>query len=157
MENSKWRGSIEVPVVDSLQRVWEILNDFYGLKKWQPNLLVCERVEGTPTQGPGCVRSLSFPSPSSPEKTSWAKEELTSLDCANHCYSYTIIDTNVEGIEGYEATLQVIEGMEEDKCIVKWSFELNPVDGLSQQEFVGNFSSVLTAAIKSLQDAISCP
>ncbi|GLJ51592.1 hypothetical protein SUGI_1096550 [Cryptomeria japonica] len=132
MVNSKWRASMVVPVTASLQRVWEILNDFCGLKKWQPTLLVCERVDGTPAQGPGCVRYISFPSPSSPGQIAWAKEKLTSLDCTNHYYGYTISDTNVKGFDGYEGTLQVIEGMEEEKCCVKWSFELNPVDGLSQ-------------------------
>ncbi|GLJ30584.1 hypothetical protein SUGI_0605620 [Cryptomeria japonica] len=141
-----------------LERVWEIASDFCGMKKWYPALLVCERVEGTPEQGPGCVRYIcsASSSSSSGDGILRAKEKLISMDCINHSYTYSVIDINIEGFQGYQSTFQVTES-EEGSCAVKWNFEVEPIPGRSESEFVSKWSSVLTTILNTLQDLASSP
>ncbi|GLJ52174.1 hypothetical protein SUGI_1109830 [Cryptomeria japonica] len=152
MESSKWKGCIQAPVAAPLQLVWEITSDFYAMKKWHPGLDVCERVEGAPENGPGCTRYVAS---STPTGTLWAKEKLNAMDSAHHSYNYTVVDTNIEGFKDYQATFQVIEGEEQGTCLVKWSFELYPIPGKSEEDLVNYWSSLLSGVLKTLQDAVA--
>ncbi|GLJ30581.1 hypothetical protein SUGI_0605580 [Cryptomeria japonica] len=156
MESSKWEGSLEIPLAAPPERVWEIGSDFCELKRWYPALEICERVEGTSEQGPGCVRYCASASSSSSEGLLWVKEKLISLDSSSHSYTYVVTDGNMEGMEGYQATFRVVEDQEQQgKCLVKWNFELNPIQGYSQQDFVAYLTSLLADITKTLEEVAS--
>ena len=40
----------------SLEAIWKIVSDYYGLKKWFSGMISWERVEGAPEKGVGSVR-----------------------------------------------------------------------------------------------------
>ncbi|KAH9300375.1 hypothetical protein KI387_011958, partial [Taxus chinensis] len=136
METPKWQGSVDMPVAGPLEIVWEIVSDYYELHKWFPGLKSCERVEGAPHQVVGCIRHCTIQSP--PEHDGmdlWAAEKLVALNATNHSYTCVITDTNMDGFQDYQATIQVAEGEEDGKCLIKWNFQLRELlPGHSEEE-----------------------
>ncbi|GLJ30582.1 hypothetical protein SUGI_0605590 [Cryptomeria japonica] len=153
MESSKWEGSLEIPVAAHLERVWEIGSDFFGIKRWYSMLEICEWVEGTPEQGPGSMRYCAS---SPPEGLVWAKEKLISLDSSTHSFTYQITEGNFLGMKGYQGTFRVVEDQEQQgKCLVKWNFEVEPVQGYNQQDFMAIIISFIRGITKTLEEVAS--
>lgn len=147
----KWHGSVQVPVKAPVDAIWNITGDFCGLKKWILTMDVCERVEGE-EQVPGCVRYCcgeSVIQKSSTEKL-WVKERLIELDSENHRYTYTMIEGN-RCLEEYVGTFHVYEEVKGDSTVVEWRFELKPLDGFTEQEFVTAMTSKMAVMIKALE------
>ncbi|KAH9300600.1 hypothetical protein KI387_012183, partial [Taxus chinensis] len=157
MKTFKWQRSLQMPVAAPLEIVWEIVSDYYELLKWFPGVTSCERVEGAPLQGVGCIRRCTVPSP--PERDGmelWADEKLVAMDATNHSYTYVITDTNMDWFQDYKAILQVVEGEEEGKCLIKWNLQLRELmPGHSEQDVTAFFSSKLSSIVKKLEEIAS--
>ncbi|GLJ29965.1 hypothetical protein SUGI_0592400 [Cryptomeria japonica] len=136
-----------------LEVVWKIVSDFYESYKWFPGMKSCERVEGAPEKGVGSVRRCVTSVQEGND--SFGVEKLIAVDDTNHSYSYRLTDTNMQGFDGYQATIKVCEAKEEGNCLLKWSFELNPAAGHSKEDTEGFLSSAVTAMTKNLEQLAS--
>lgn len=162
--SSKWKGSVTVPVAASVESVWEIASDFCGLRRWNPFLSVCERVEGT-EQTLGCVRYCAGKSSGDDNggggggEVMWVKEKLICMDNKERRYSYAVIDGNM-GLHGYEVTVQVMsassgEGTGEGdsgQSAITWSFQVDPLDNYREEDFADYLRSVFVQMAKTLHE-----
>lgn len=64
-----------------IERVWMIVADFGGLKRWHPEVIRCETVG----EGVGALRTVHF-------RDWWATERLERLDGLEHVIKYTIAE-----------------------------------------------------------------
>ncbi|KAH9300597.1 hypothetical protein KI387_012180, partial [Taxus chinensis] len=157
METSKWKCSVQIPVVAPLESVWEIMSNFYGFQKWFPGLKSCERVEGALDIRVGCIHYGTDPF-SSDGKESWATNKLIAFDGTNHSYTYVVTDTNIDGFENYQANFQVVEGGEQKKgdCLIKWKCQLQELlPGHSEQDILEFYSSTLSNMAQKLEQLAS--
>ncbi|GLJ29968.1 hypothetical protein SUGI_0592530 [Cryptomeria japonica] len=152
MASSKLQGSVETKVMAPLEVVWKIVSEFYESHKWFPGMKSCERVEGAPEKGVGSVRRCVTSGQEGSD--SFGVEELIAVDDSKHSYSYRLTDTNMQGFDGYQATIKVSEAKEAGNCLLKWSFELDPA-GHSKEDTEALFSSILTAMAKNLEQLAS--
>ncbi|GLJ29973.1 hypothetical protein SUGI_0592630 [Cryptomeria japonica] len=156
MASSKWQGSVESKVMAPLEGVWKIASDYYELKKWFPGMVSCERVEGAPEQGVGSVRRCSVPIAALQEGSdSFVVEELIAQDDVNHSFTFRMTDTNRPGFIGYEGTHEFFNTEEEGNCLMKWSFEMDPIVGRSKEDIEIIMSSILTGMVKNLEQLVS--
>lgn len=115
------------------------------MKLWQPRLEVCELLEGK--EGiPGCVRYCGGKS------KHWAKEKLLRWDEHNREYTYSVLESNL-GLEEYIATLAVSQG-EDGGAIMRWSFEVNPLQGQDEEDFLKSMREGWKENIRSLEKTL---
>ncbi|GLJ29984.1 hypothetical protein SUGI_0592750 [Cryptomeria japonica] len=156
MVSSKWQGSVETKIRAPLEGVWNITSEYYEMHKWFPGMKLCERVEGAPEQGVGSVRRCITSLPSEEESTdSFGLEELIAKDDSNHSFTYHITDSNLPGFIGYEGTFEFWEAKEEGNCLMKWSFQMNPIAGRSKEDIEALRRSILTGIVKNLEQLTS--
>ncbi|GLJ29983.1 hypothetical protein SUGI_0592740 [Cryptomeria japonica] len=156
MASSKWQGSVEAKIMAPLEVVWKIASDYYELKKWFPGMKSCERVEGAPERGLGSVRRCIICLPSDEESRDFFfAEELIAQDDTKHSCTIRVTDTDLPSFMGYEGTVECCEAEEDDNCLMKWSFEMNPIAGLSKEDIEALWSSILTGKAKMLEQLVS--
>ncbi|GLJ29977.1 hypothetical protein SUGI_0592680 [Cryptomeria japonica] len=158
MASSKWQGSVESKVMAPLEGVWKITSDYYEVKKWFPGMKSCERVEGAPEQGVGSVRRCIISLPSDEESTEFfLREELLAQDDSKHSFSYRMTDTDLPGFIGHEGTIEFCElAKEEGNCLMKWSFQMNPINaGRSKEDVEALRRSILTGMVNNLEQLTS--
>ncbi|GLJ29985.1 hypothetical protein SUGI_0592760 [Cryptomeria japonica] len=157
MSNSKWQGSVEGKIMAPLESVWKIASDYYEMHKWFPDMKLCERVEGAPEQGVGSVRRCITSLPSDQESTdSIALEELIAQDDTNHSFTYRVTDSNLPGFIGHEGTFEFCElTKEEGNCLMKWSFQMNPIAGFTKEGVEALRKSFLTGMVNNLEQLTS--
>ncbi|RCV27154.1 hypothetical protein SETIT_5G302400v2 [Setaria italica] len=155
-----WRGSVRaVASGPSPDAAWALLRDFFSLDRWVSTVRTCRRVEGLP----GCVRYCEGPvnmaaaaaAPAGEGEAAavgWSKERLLEADNAGRWYSYEVVESN-KGIGRYRATLRV----EHDPagCAVAWSFEADPVEGWTQEGFLGFLDKLARGVARRLEEEIN--
>ncbi|GLJ29981.1 hypothetical protein SUGI_0592720 [Cryptomeria japonica] len=156
MASSKWQGFAEINIMAPLEVVWKITSDYYEIHKWFPGMYSCERVEGAPDQGVGSVRRCLTSLPSDEESSEFfLLEELLAQDDAKHSCTSRMTDTNLPGFIGYEATFEFAEGREDGNCLMKWSFQMNPIAGSTKEDVEALRRSILTGMVKNLEQLTS--
>ncbi|KAM0944686.1 putative polyketide cyclase/dehydrase, START-like domain superfamily [Dioscorea sansibarensis] len=159
-----WQRSVTAKVRRGTRnQVWSLVGDYLSLDKWLPNISTCSLVEGVPGQ-PGCVRYCSMAPPTDIDGETapnvWVNERLLTLDPIGHSLSYDITENNM-GFTRYVATLKVVGGGDdddddddEDGCSLEWSFEADPVDGLSEENLVSYLQDGLDAMAAKVEDVL---
>ncbi|GLJ29971.1 hypothetical protein SUGI_0592590 [Cryptomeria japonica] len=156
MASSKWQGSVETNIMATLESVWKITKDFYDIHKWFPGMKSCERVEGAPEQGVGSVRCCITSFLSDEESSDFFFiEELIAQDDTKHCWTLRLTDTDFPSFRGYQATIEVCEAEEDGNCLMKWSYEMNPIDGRSKEEIEALWSSILIGKARIVEHLAS--
>lgn len=151
----KWGMSLERHISACPEQVWELMGSFCGLKRWNiPTLEVCEQVEGE--EGvPGCVRYLAgggTRADGSPER--WVKEKLLSWHGEKRQFSYTIVESSY-GLQGYVANIAIREDVRDGGAVAEWSFEVNPVHHLSQDDLFRFLHSMFERMMLSLENTLT--
>ncbi|RDX63094.1 Lachrymatory-factor synthase, partial [Mucuna pruriens] len=132
VEKGKWKGKARAEVKGAgAEKVWPLLEDFFGLDKWFPTLTTCIPVEGISGQ-PGCVRFCAgFKTPvdhDAKPTLNWTKQKLLSIDPTNWTFSYSIVDGNV-GFHSYVSTLKLLPKPHDQGCEIEWFYQVEPVLG----------------------------
>lgn len=132
-EDGKWKGEVTEVIAAPIGKVWAILSDFDGLHRLFPQIFSsCKTIEGEKNK-PGSVRALTAPLPDG-SQTVEAHERLISVDDVNHTTSYGIDWINL-GWTGYTGNIDA-KSVENGHTQVLWSFELDPVDNVTEEMFV---------------------
>ncbi|KAF8400890.1 hypothetical protein HHK36_014193 [Tetracentron sinense] len=159
---AKWEGKACTKLTGArADEVWPLLQDFFNLDKWFPNLTTCRGIEGVNGQ-PGCVRycaGFSIPNKGSDEETvSWSTERLVSMDEMERSFSYEIVDSNI-GFKSYVSTMKVLpwNSNHQNGCVIEWSFLVDPVQGWNLKDLVSKFDSGLQRMANTIVEALRCP
>ena len=91
-------------------KVWELLRDFGGIRRWNPNGIESVTVEG---EGVGAVRTIGIPGGVS------LQERLEAYDEQARSFSYSFYGKLVIPLESYYATMTVVEEADAT-CHVDW-------------------------------------
>ncbi|KAF8696279.1 hypothetical protein HU200_037183 [Digitaria exilis] len=153
-----WRGEVRAvasgPTPDA---AWALLGDFFSLDRWVSTVRTCRRVEEEEEEEegrPGCVlRYCEGPvNKAAAGAVGWSKERLLEMDDAGRRYSYEVVESN-KGFGRYRASL----GVEHDPagCAVRWSFEADPVEGWTQEGFVGFLDKLARGVARRLEEEIN--
>ncbi|XP_014509157.1 lachrymatory-factor synthase [Vigna radiata var. radiata] len=152
--HEKWKGKAiaEVKGVKA-EKVWPLLEDFFGLSKWYPTPM-CIPVEGI-SGIPGCVRFCGgFKTPvddDAKKSMNWTKQKLLSIDPARWTFTYCIVDSNV-GFHSYLATWTVRPTAE--GCEVEWLYEVEPVQGWKLEYLESFVDKGLHAMAKNMEQGL---
>lgn len=93
-------------------RVWALIGDFGGLKRWHPAVRSCE-VRGS---GIGALRVV--------ELDGWhAVERLTEFDPATFTLGYEMVDCGKTALMGVRGTMR-LEPISADRCRIAWHSEM---------------------------------
>ncbi|CAI8599872.1 unnamed protein product [Vicia faba] len=151
---TKWEGKAIVEVRGTEEEiVWSVLEDFCNLQKWLP-IDSCYKFEGVEGE-PGLVRYCA-----STKKgiVKWFKEKLLTIDHAQRCLSYEIVDNNM-GFKNYVAIMKVLPlqtngGDDANKsvgCMIEWECVCDPIEGWSLQDlhsYIGHFLKCMANKIE---------
>eukprot|EP01018_Ginkgo_biloba_P013828 Gb_02242 [translate_table: standard] len=149
----RWRGSVSKTMNSPPEKVWELAADFVGLNKWVSHIDICKHIEGERNK-PGCVRYCSGNSINRAEnERSWVKEKLVEMDHDNYSFAYSVIDGNL-GLDGYVASFQ-LHLLSDRGALVEWSWEANPSNSCSEEQFVQLINSLLEQMIQRLDETAS--
>ncbi|XP_047973830.1 lachrymatory-factor synthase-like [Salvia hispanica] len=124
-EIPKWEGKATAKLLrPTASEVWPLLEDFCTLHKWLPTIDTCFKV----VDEDGLVRHCA-------SEAQWCRERLTGMDPAEMWLSYEVVDSNM-GLNNYKSTMKVvpIDGGDGLGCQIEWSFETDPVQGLSCED-----------------------
>lgn len=103
---------------------------------------------------PGYVRLVSgFMFPQDDGDRSWIKERLVLMDPAAFSYVYRMEGSNV-GLDGSVNSLRLVD-YGEDTTLVDWSFEINPVEGASEDGIIDYLGFVYKSCISGIEGAIT--
>ncbi|KAL2321320.1 hypothetical protein Fmac_030289 [Flemingia macrophylla] len=161
---AKWKGKARAEVKGAkAEQVWPLLEDFFGLDKWFPNITTCIPVEGISGK-PGCVRFCAgFKTPvDDPAKhaLNWTKQKLLSIDPSHYTFTYSIVEGNV-GFYSYVSTWKVLPKDQGEGCQIEWLYEVEPVQGWKLEyldSFIDNGLKVMAqriqAALNTMEEAL---
>ncbi|HKT72170.1 MAG TPA: SRPBCC family protein [Steroidobacteraceae bacterium] len=90
--------SITAELAAPIAKVWDLVSDFPGLKRWHPLVERCE----TRGSGVGAIRTVHF-------ADWWAAERLESLDREAHSFTYAIVDSDRRPIIGVRGRMSLVE------------------------------------------------
>ncbi|XP_031259022.1 uncharacterized protein LOC116117144 [Pistacia vera] len=149
---SKWRGSIGGLVDAPIDRVWTMVSQTKKLPEWMPMVERCTDLTGD--EGvPGYVRLVSgFMFPQDDGERSWIKERLVSMDTSSHSYVYKMDASNV-GLDGSVNSLKLVD-YGDDSTLVNWSFEIDPVEGASEESIIDYLGFLYKSCINRIGGAI---
>ncbi|KAJ0046919.1 hypothetical protein Pint_06432 [Pistacia integerrima] len=149
---SKWRGSIGGLVDAPIDRVWTMVSQTKKLPEWMPMVERCTDLTGD--EGvPGYVRLVSgFMFPQDDGERSWIKERLVSMDTSSHSYVYKMEASNV-GLDGSVNSLKLVD-YGDDSTLVNWSFEIDPVEGASEESIIDYLGFLYKSCINRIGGAI---
>ncbi|KAJ9175838.1 hypothetical protein P3X46_014350 [Hevea brasiliensis] len=149
---AKWRGSVGGIVDAPIDKVWTIVSETKRLPEWMPMVERCNDLEGD--EGvPGYVRLVSgFMFPQQDGERSWIKERLVSMDFTSHSYAYKMEASNV-GLDGSVNTLRLVD-YGDDSTLVNWSFEINPLEGASEDNLMDYLGFLYKSCINRIEGAI---
>ncbi len=92
------------------ENVWDLLRDFGGIRRWNPNGIESVTVEG---EGIGSVRTIGIPGGIQ------LQERLEAYDEEARSFSYSFYGKLVVPLENYYATMTVFEDGDRG-CRVEW-------------------------------------
>ncbi|PWA56554.1 hypothetical protein CTI12_AA417710 [Artemisia annua] len=160
MENrssmAKWEGKVTTTLTKaSANEIWPLFIDFFNFHKWFPNLSTCYGVHGLNGDVGATRYCAGFALPNndgSIEQVSWSKERLVAVDTNQMSMSYEMVDCNV-GFKSYLSTIKIVPTGAKG-CVVEWSFEVDPVEGLTYEFLVQKYQNGLDQATKKMEDAL---
>ncbi|CAK9173594.1 unnamed protein product [Ilex paraguariensis] len=148
----KWRGSVGGIVDAPIDEVWTMVSQTSRLSEWMPMVERCTDLAGE--EGlPGYVRLVSgfmFPQPDGDR--SWIKERLVSMEPSSHSYVYRMEASNI-GLDGSVNSLKLID-YEDDSTLVDWSFEINPLEGVYEDNIIDYLGFLYKSCINRIEGAI---
>lgn len=83
---------------------------------------------------------------------SWIKERLVSINPSSYLYVYTMEASDV-GLDGSVNTLKLVD-YGDDTTLVEWSFEINPVEGTSEESIIDYLGFLYKSCIRRIEGAI---
>ncbi|KAK8958967.1 hypothetical protein KSP40_PGU021806 [Platanthera guangdongensis] len=144
MESDKWVGTASAYFPSaSVEEMWAVVGEFCAADRWMLLDACCKLGEGQEENKPGCVRFCIA-------GQRWSKERLVAFEPTGHSYRYDVADNNL-GIGDYSAAVKVIPRDGEPGCRVEWSFESDPVQGLSRDGLITRLQSALGSLGKLFQ------
>lgn len=148
----KWQGSVAAIVDAPIQKVWIMVSQTEKLPEWMPMVERCTDLAGN--EGiPGYVRLVSgFMFPQQDGERSWIKEILVSMDSSSYKYVYKMEASNV-GLDGSVNSLQLVDYGDES-TLVDWSFEINPLEGASEDTIIDFLGFLYKSCINKIAGAI---
>lgn len=151
-KQGKWRGSVGGIVDAPIEKVWTICSQTKRLPEWMPMVERCTDLAGD--EGvPGYVRLVSgFMFPQEDGERSWIKERLISMDSSSHSYVYKMEASNV-GLDGSVNTLKLVD-YRDDSTLISWSFEIDPVEGASEDSIIDYLGFLYKSCINRINAAI---
>lgn len=122
------------------------------LHEWMPMVETCTDLIGE--EGvPGYTRLVSgFMFPQKDEDRSWIKERLVLMDPSSHSYVYRMEASNV-GLDGSLNSLKLID-YGENSTLVEWKFDINPLEGVSEDYMVDYLGYLYKSCINRIESAI---
>ncbi|CAL1374659.1 unnamed protein product [Linum trigynum] len=153
-EHLKWRGSVRAIVDAPIDKVWGMVSQTKRLPEWMPMVERCTILTGEEGQV-GYVRLVSgFMFPQEDGERSWIKEKLISIDPSSHSYAYKMEASNV-GLDGSVNKLKLVDyGGQGSSTLVVWSFEIDPLEGVSQDDIIDFLGFVYKSSIARIGNAI---
>ncbi|KAA8539637.1 hypothetical protein F0562_026329 [Nyssa sinensis] len=150
--NRKWHGSVGGIVGAPIDKVWNMVSQTNRLPEWMPMVERCTDLAGE--EGvPGYVRLISgFMYPQQDGDRSWIKERLVSMEPSSHRYVYRMEASNV-GLDGSVNSLKLLD-YGDDSTLVDWSFEINPLEGVSEDNIIDYLGFLYKSCIYRLEGAI---
>ncbi|KAM0953413.1 putative polyketide cyclase/dehydrase, START-like domain superfamily [Dioscorea sansibarensis] len=150
--NTKWHGSAGGLVCAPIEQVWTVVSQSSRLCDWMPMVEKCTRLSGEEGVA-GYVRLVSgFMFPQDDGDRSWIKERLLLMDTASFNYIYRMEASNV-GLDGSVNSLQLID-FGDDSTLVKWSFEIDAVEGASEETLIDYLGFLYKSCINRIEGAI---
>ncbi|XP_044480192.1 uncharacterized protein LOC123206962 [Mangifera indica] len=147
----KWVGSISRLVDAPIDRVWIMVSQTKKLPEWMPMVERCTDLAGEGV--PGYVRLVSrFMFPQDDGERSWIKERLVSMDSSVHSFVYKMEASNV-GLDGSVNSLKLVD-YGDDSTLVNWSFEIDPVEGASEESIIDYLGFLYKSCINRIGSAI---
>ncbi|KAK9283364.1 hypothetical protein L1049_011606 [Liquidambar formosana] len=152
MKNGKWRGSVANIVSAPIDKVWSMVSKTNRLSEWMPMVERCTELAGE--EGvPGYVRLVSgFMFPQQDGERSWIKERLVLMDPSLHSYVYRMETSNV-GLDGSVNTLKLVD-YGDNSTLVDWSFEINPLEGVCEDNIIDYLGFLYKSCINKIEGAI---
>lgn len=121
------------------------------LPEWMPMVERCTDLAGEGV--PGYVRLVSrFMFPQDDGERSWIKERLVSMDSSVHSFVYKMEASNV-GLDGSVNSLKLVD-YGDDSTLVNWSFEIDPVEGASEESIIDYLGFLYKSCINRIGSAI---
>lgn len=153
MESKKWHGSVGGIVEAPMEEVWKMVSQSCRLSEWMPMVERCTDLAGE--EGVlGYTRLVSgFMFPQDDGDRSWIKERLVYMDAASHSYSYRMEASNV-GLDGSMNSLKLLEYDDESSTLVDWKFEIDPLEGSSEDTIIDYLGFLYKSCIHRIKGAI---
>ncbi|CAL1387507.1 unnamed protein product [Linum trigynum] len=150
----KWHGNVSAIVDATIDKVWAMVSQTKRLPEWMPMVERCTDLAGEEGQV-GYVRLVSgFMFPQEDGERSWIKEKLISIDPSSHSYAYKKEASNV-GLDGSVNKLKLVDyGNHGSSTLVVWSFEIDPLEGVSQDDIIDFLGFVYKSSIARIGNAI---
>ncbi|KAK8549432.1 hypothetical protein V6N13_027185 [Hibiscus sabdariffa] len=102
---------------------------------------------------PGYVRLVSgFMFPQQDGERSWIKERLVETDSTSHSYVYKMEASNM-GLDGSVNSLKLTD-YGDGSTFVNWSFEIDPLEGATEDRIVDYLGFLYKSCINRIQGAI---
>ena len=122
------------------ESVWELLREFGGIRRWNPNGIDSVTVEG---EGIGAVRTIGIAGGVE------LQEKLEAYDEATRSFSYSFVGKRVLPLDDYYATMTVVDE-NKSECRVDWesSFEHPSMDADAAGKLVKGIYHAGFAALK---------
>ncbi|KAL4560284.1 hypothetical protein LXL04_032434 [Taraxacum kok-saghyz] len=159
---AKWEGKVSTTLTKaSADQIWSLFIDFFNFHKWFPNMSICYGVHGVNGEVGGVRYCAGFSLPNEDggaEQNSWSKERLVAVDRNELSMSYEMVDCNV-GFTSYLSTVKVVRGGGNGGgggggCVIEWSFDVNPVEGLTYEYLVQKYQDGLDQTAMKMEDAL---
>ncbi|KAF5194880.1 Polyketide cyclase/dehydrase and lipid transport superfamily protein [Thalictrum thalictroides] len=150
--NDKWCGSVGGIVGAPIDDVWTIVSQTSKLPEWMPMVENCSKLAGE--EGfPGYVRLVSgFMFPQADGDRTWIKEKLVSMNPTSYSYVYRMEASNV-GLDGSTNSLKLVD-YSENSTLVDWSFEIDPIEGASEDSLIDYLGFLYKTCIYRIEGAI---
>ncbi|KAL3521176.1 hypothetical protein ACH5RR_019325 [Cinchona calisaya] len=151
-KKKKWRGSVGGLVDAPINKVWKMVSLSCRLHEWMPMVERCTDLAGE--EGiPGYIRLVSgFMFPQEDGDRSWIKERLVNMDPESYSYIYKMEASNV-GLDGSMNSLKLVD-YGEDSTLVNWSFEIDPLEGVSEDYTIDYLAFLYKSCINRIAGAI---
>lgn len=152
-QDCKWQGGVKARMATiKASQVWDMVGDFCEYYKWSPSLDSSMLIQGLPNTE-GCVRLCKSKQNNSQGEPLYVKEELLVLDSEKLFLSYRVVDSNVD-LRDYDSTIQVLD-CGSNGSEIEWLFQLSPVIGEDESQFVAFFALVMSERIQVLHQILS--
>lgn len=128
----------------SADEIWNLLRDFGGILKWNPDSLESVTVEG---EGLGSIRTITIPGGVS------LQEKLEAFDDPGRSFSYSFTGKLLLPLENYLASMTVIP-VDDSNCEVRWesTFEPGPMsEDQAEATVVGIYRAGFDALKKTVE------